>query len=327
VGAAIYRENLTIGISLKVIGAGANTTIIDGGGANSVFTVSPTTKATILLSGLTIRHGVAPAGGGIQSTNSTLTIQNCIVTGNLAASSCIIGRVCPAGSGGGIASQGRLTINKSTINGNAASQGYPCGTKGCPPSHGGGIVHAGTLIINNSTVSGNSVEGDPISPFAFPSGGGIDSPGSGGAMTINNSTISGNSAPHGRGGGVFIDFGTATIQNSIVANNSEGGNCSGWASMTSHGYNLSSDSTCHFNGPGDLNNITDPKLGTLGNYGGPTQTIPLLSGSPAIDAGNPSGCTDGLGHLLTTDQRGMPRPDKPEDTTGCDMGAYERQSD
>jgi hypothetical protein len=64
----------------------------------------------------------------------------------------------------------------------------------------------------------------------------------------------------------------------------------------------------------------------LGNYGGPTQTIPLLSGSPAIDAGNASGCTDGQGHLLKTDQRGAPRHDK-EDAGGCDMGAYERQKD
>ena len=74
-----------------------------------------------------------------------------------------------------------------------------------------------------------------------------------------------------------------------------------------------------------MNNI-DPKLGTLGNYGGLTQTVPLLSGSPAIDAGNPSGCTDGQGNLLKTDQRGMPRPNK-EDIGGCDMGAYESQSD
>jgi hypothetical protein len=74
-----------------------------------------------------------------------------------------------------------------------------------------------------------------------------------------------------------------------------------------------------------LNN-TDPKLGTLGYYGGPTQTIPLLSGSPAIDAGNPSGCTDEQGNLLKTDQRGQPRPD-PEDTGGCDMGSFESQND
>ena len=101
-----------------------------------------------------------------------------------------------------------------------------------------------------------------------------------------------------------------------------GGTCYG--AVTSNGYNLSSDNTCNFNGPGDRNN-TDPKLGTFGYNGRPTQTIPLLSGSPAIDAGNPSGCTDGQGHLLTTDQRGMPRPD-PGDPGGCDMGAYESQN-
>ena len=95
--------------------------------------------------------------------------------------------------------------------------------------------------------------------------------------------------------------------------------------MTSHGYNLSSDGTCNFNARGDLNNH-DPLLGPLQNNGGPTQTMALLPGSPAIDAGNPSGCTDGQGHLLKTDQRGMPRPDR-EDIVGCDMGAYERQSD
>jgi hypothetical protein len=124
------------------------------------------------------------------------------------------------------------------------------------------------------------------------------------------------------GGGISNSGGTATFQNSIVANNSSG-NCNG--TITSKGYNLSSDNSCDFGNAGDLNN-TDPKLGNLGNYGGPTQTILLLSGSPAIDAGNPTGCTDGHGHLLMTDQRGKPRPDK-EDSGGCDMGAYERQKD
>jgi hypothetical protein len=107
-----------------------------------------------------------------------------------------------------------------------------------------------------------------------------------------------------------------------VANN-VGGNCHG--AVSSRGYNLSSDSTCDFDGAGDLNN-TDPRLGKLQNNGGPTETMALLSGSPAIDSGNPSGCTDGKGHLLKTDQRGKPRPDK-EDKNGCDRGAYERQKD
>jgi len=57
----------------------------------------------------------------------------------------------------------------------------------------------------------------------------------------------------------------------------------------------------------------------------PTQTMALLFLSPAIDGGNRGGCRDWLGHLLKTDQRGMPRPDQG-DSRGCDIGAYERQS-
>ena len=140
---------------------------------------------------------------------------------------------------------------------------------------------------------------------------------------INNSTLSGNVARGGKGGGIFnVKGSTVVLRNSIVADNT-GGNCHG--AVSSKGYNLSSDSTCDFDGAGDLNN-TDPKLGKLQNNGGPTETTALLPGSAAIDSGNPSGCTDGKGHLLKTDQRGEPRPDK-EDTGGCDRGAYERQTD
>jgi hypothetical protein len=301
VGAAYYLENLSIGFSLKVIGSGAVTTIIDGGGNGTVVTIS-NANAHVTLSKLTISDGIisgidnngtltidnstlsgnsATYGGGILN-NGTLTINNSTLSGNSAT------------GGGGILSRGTLTINNSTLSGNSAAQG-------------GGIFNSGTLTINNSTLSGNSAEG------SRPIGGGILN---GGTLTINNSTVSGNGVS---GGGGIV--GPATLQNSIVANNF-GRNCSG--TMTSKGYNLSSDNTCHFNGTGDLNNA-HPKLGKLGNYGGPTQTIPLLAGSPAIDAGNPSGCTDGQGHLLKTDQRGEPRPDR-EDKSGCDMGAYEEQS-
>jgi hypothetical protein len=89
--------------------------------------------------------------------------------------------------------------------------------------------------------------------------------------------------------------------------NNAGGNCHG--TITSGGYNLSSDDSCEFTGPGDLN-TTDPNLGPLQLNGGPTRTMALLPGSLAIDSGNPSGCTDGHAHLLKTDQRGQPRPDK-----------------
>jgi hypothetical protein len=257
------------------------------------------------------------------------------------------------GDGGGILNRGTLTINNSTISGNTANNycgRYPCGI------YGGGIYNAGTLTINNSTISGNTANSygcQDVLTMCFAFGGGIAN--HGGIVKINNSTISGNTAiahclgggkcfnhgggiytdsassvssttigRNGSGGGIFnnpVYAGTVKFQNTIVANQS--GNCNG--TLISKGHNLSSDNTCNFSGPGDLNN-TDPQLGPLQYNGGPTQTMALPSGSPAIDAGNPNGCTDNRGHLLTTDQRGMPRPD-PEDTSGCDIGAFESQTD
>jgi hypothetical protein len=290
VASATYAEHITIASSLNLIGSGASTTII-GGGPVMVSTVG----SVVSISNVTIRGGGAESGGGVFN-RAILTINNSTVSGN---------RVFH--TGGGIANFGRLTLNNSTVSGNIAEcEIFVCNGGGA----GGGIYNGvgGTLTINNSTITGN------MARSRFPTaGGGILNDG---ILTISNSTISGNYARFG--GGIV---GVATLQNSIVANNGYG-NCQG--SMSSM-FSLSSDNTCDLDGPGDLNN-TDPKLGTLGYYGGPTQTIPLLSGSRAIDAGNPSGCTDQKGHLLKTDQRGLPRPDK-EDKGGCDMGAYESQRD
>jgi hypothetical protein len=292
VAAATYKENLSIGFSLNVVGSGAGTPIIDGRSIATVLTVS-NANAHVTLSKLIIQNGFAHFGGGINN-NGTLTISNSTITQNLA------GR---CGFGGGIYNSGALIVNSSTISQNSAG-GTPFKCYGT----GGGIYNRGTVEINNSTVSENQA-------INWGWGGGINN---GGTLAINNSTISENSAIFGPGGLI----GPGTLQNSIVASNSRA-NCGG--AVVSRGYNLSSDRSCNFSNSGDRNNI-DPKLGTLGNYGGPTRTIPLLLGSPAIDAGNPSGCTDGRGHLLKTDQRGQPRPDH-EDKRGCDMGAYERQSD
>ena len=307
VAPATYTENLTIGLSLNVIGSGASTTIIDGNAAGAVLTI-PTASAQVTLSNITIRNGgLTTFGGGIDNWG-TLTINNTTVSGNLAFQ-----RRNQPGYGGGIYNHGRATINNSTISGNRAWCANYC------TGEGGGILNVGSLTINNSTITGNYAGG-----FGVARGGGVDN---NGAVTINNSTINGNGTSGvvpGQGGGIWNNSGSSVVlQNSIVANSVRAGNCYG--GVTSHGYNLSSDGTCNFNNAGDLNNH-DPLLGSLQNNGGPTPTMALLSGSPAIDAGNPSGCTDGQGQLLKTDQRGQPRPDK-EDTSGCDMGAFESQSD
>ena len=360
IAAATYIENVTIHVSLTVTGSGALGTIIDGNRSGSVVKI-PDASTRVILSNVTLRNGRAQGGcphriiggtpscgGGVYNTG-TLTMNNSVITGNVARGRCWspFPSICIPyelyGFGGGIYNIGTLTINRTTIAANSAG--------GLGVAGGGGIYNRGKLTINASTLNGNSANSSSTacgSPCTS-NGGGIDS---GGTVEINNSTLAGNvTILHGNwqheGGGIVSSgilsvhsstvsgnlggiVGAVTLQNSIVANNVSGGipnvsggiNCNGPVTSI---FSLSSDGTCHLNGPGDKNN-TNPRLGTLGNYGGPTQTIPLLAGSPAIDAGNPSGCTDRLGHLLRTDQRGLPRPDT-EDKSGCDMGAYERQSD
>jgi hypothetical protein len=204
------------------------------------------------------------AGGGIYNDASnggsaTLTIMNSIVSNNSAGFS---DTGSEGGEGGGIYNGGgTLTITSSIVSGNGASGQHD----GQPWGHGGGIYGGGT--ITNSTLSNN---------YATQSGGGIDG---GGAIT--NSTISGNSATVGGG----ISTGGGVIGDTILNNNS-GANIDG--TVTSHGYNISSDDGGgNLTGPGDQIN-TDPMLGPLQDNGGPTFTHELLSGSPAIDAGDPN---------------------------------------
>src|SRR5215469_16440246 len=83
VGPATYRENLTIAISLKVIGSGPSTTIIDGGRAATVVTISDA-NVSVTLSKLTINNGLASSGGGIYN-NGTLLISESTISGNVVA--------------------------------------------------------------------------------------------------------------------------------------------------------------------------------------------------------------------------------------------------
>jgi len=310
VAAATYKENLTIGTSLQILGSGAKTTILDGGGGGRVVTIFSST-AHVTLSGVTITHGFSAGSGGGIFNRGTLTLVASTLSGNLVGLGTVCFQTCST-AGGGIwsAAGSHSTIKNSTVSGNEVE--LICQTASCS-TKGGGIYNMGSLSLTNSTVSGN------VLFRGLHEGAGIYN---GGIAKISNSTIAGNmDGPAGGSGGGIYDLNGATLQNSIVANNSDG-NCN--RTINSDGYNLSSDTTCNFGSAGDLNS-TDPMLGPLQYNGGQTQTMSLPSGSPAVDAGNPTGCTDGFGHLLKTDQRGKARPD-PEDTGGCDMGAYELQS-
>jgi hypothetical protein len=347
VTAGLYQEHLTIAVNVSLIGSGQGT-IIDGQSTDRVVNISVAT-VVVTLSNLTIRNGMGNSGAGVLNYG-TLTLNNTTITGNHAeysgagiynsgtlqiinstlSGNSVYGN-CPGPcviAGGGLYNQqGTVTIRNSTLNGNRAYHACTFPAKAACVSFGGAIFNGGTVILNNSTVAGNTAEAYGGycygSFYCIARGGGIWG---GPSITIvSNSTLSMNSVVGKNGafgGGVYVEN-AAIFQNSIVADNSSGGNCSG--TVTSKGYNLSTDNSCNFTSAGDRNN-TDPLLGPLQNNGGPTQTMTLLHGSPAIDGGNPAGCTDAQGHLLTTDQRGMPRPDK-EDKVGCDIGAYESQTD
>jgi predicted outer membrane repeat protein len=349
IAAATYRENLSIPFNLTLNGAQAATTIVDGTNRANVFTVGAGISLT--LSNLTIKNGVGYSGGGGVNNSGTLTVNKSnfytntalsggaiLNTGMVTVSNTNFSGNSPYFSGhsascGAIDNRSTMTITNSTFysnyaNNNSTAGGAICNggtltitattfdtnsSQGNNGGYGGAIYnYAGTLSVTNSTFSQNS---------AVTSGGAIYS--QGGTVQISNSTFGINPATSGGGGGALSNAGGSfLIQNSIVANTGYGGNCDG--TITSDGYNLSSDSTCNFSGPGDLNG-TNPNLGALQSNGGPTQTMALQSGSPALDAGNPAGCRDFVGSLLTTDQRGQPRHGGGE-TTGCDLGAYESQT-
>jgi hypothetical protein len=171
---------------------------------------------------------------------------------------------------------------------------------------GGGIETQGTLTLTQSTLTVNyAVVGSGLAHE------------SSATTTISNTTIAGNDST---AGGTQLSSGATTdltIVSSIVANPTRGANCGRFSSgrIVSNGHNLESGSSCGF-GANDLTNV-DPVLGVLADNGGPTPTMALLAGSPAIDRGaNPLG--------LVNDQRGPGYPRTLKD--GTDVGAFESQS-
>jgi fibronectin-binding autotransporter adhesin len=337
---------------LTIIGPSSGGITIDGGGEVPVMVVAP--GATVKLDDLTIANGLKLHGnGGGVHNNGTLTVINCTFSGNRTSAGGIHGgggiyndgtltvtgstflnnsANSGSGSGGGIFNAGgRLTVNKSTFSSNSAFQG-------------GGIfdqilVGHPTMTVTNSTFSDN---------IGFLSGGAIRDISDEG-MTVTNSTFSGNSG--GSWGGAIDcsstlrltnstfssntapDFGSAIfsldarVKSTIVAASHGAGNCSG--TITDVSYNISDDTSCGFAKTGSANNGdgVDPLLSPAGlaDNGGPTMTIALLDGSPAIDVIPVADCTDQASppNQIHRDQRGFPRPDNGE--SACDISAYEFQ--
>jgi len=287
---AAATGDLDITDSLTIDGAGATSTIVDGGDLDRVFSISGVTSVT--LSGVTIQNGGYERGGGIYSlSGGHLTLVDSTITSN---------GISLSDNGGGIYSTGTVTLNNSTVSGNLGNRG-------------GGIYVEGPLYVNNSTVAENeSVHGGGIYSSAY--------------VAISNSTITANTASYT--GGIRTGF-FLTTRNSIIAGNnasSDGPDCFFEAgTFTSGGHNLiGNNEDCLFTpATGDQIGTSaspiDPALGLLMDNGGPTQTNALLTGSPAIDAGNPATPGSGGDACLATDQRGVARPDG----VACDIGAFE----
>lgn len=336
---------LMIGTNLNIVGPGASNLAISGGAAVRIFSIGSGVTATI--SGATLENGYSafPDFGGAIYNNGTLTVSNSTIRDNAAS------------YGGGIYNTGTLTVGYSVLSTNSASAyggGYGAGiynsygtltvthstlSTNYAATAGGGINNLGTAIVTNSTLYGNestnhgggvvnsgsmTIVNSTLMINSAQYGGGISSSG---PLSVINSTFALNSATNfngnqGLGSAIFNDGGLI-MKNTIVANSFSGGNCYLGSLVTSYGYNLSDDATCHFVGIGDMNSTqAGLNLGQQAN-GGPTLTLALLATSPALDAipTSPTNyCTllDGT-TPIATDQRDVIRPQG----SGCDIGAFE----
>jgi predicted outer membrane repeat protein len=261
-GTLTVRNCVISGNSIDGIGNGASLTVVnsnvsdnDGSGIFNITGELGVVTATILSTTVSGNS----AGGVVAAPHffggrAYITITDCTISGN---------------SGGILGARTKLTVANSTISGNSA------GTSG-----GGISVSPGIIGVNldssivNSTISGNS---------AGTSGGGISTSAT---LRVANCTITGNSAPSG--GGIY-NVGSSEISNTILNAGALGENIfNNGGTVTSDGYNLSSDDGGgYLTGPGDQIN-TDPLLGPLQDNGGPTFTHALFPGSPAINAGDPN---------------------------------------
>jgi hypothetical protein len=296
----------------------------------------------VTLAGLSIVNGRAlngssfldNLGGGILNEGS-LTVSNCVIALNAA-----LEEDGGNGFGGGIFTLGPLTVVDSTISANKANYagGGICSfhseqvrIERCTINanyadiQGGGVnLQGGASQFVNSTISGNyTAEAGTASALLH-----ITFGGEAAVLDLTACTIACNGGT--MNGAVILaalpgNLGNTTrMIGTLVANNATPNfNLDGNPILQSLGYNLDSDGSSGLadgvNGDivGELENPVNARLRPLFKNGGPTWTHALSPGSPALNAGV-SLTVDG--DPLTTDQRGMPRPQG----AASDIGAFER---
>lgn len=280
-------------------------------------------EGSLTLTGVVVRGNEAVAeggsddraeGGGVYS-EGPLTLRESFVTKNAARAS--EGTSETVAAGGGVAAFDALTVERSTISGNVAEAS---GGGGIASARGGGLLTPDQTEIELSTISGNSVDAEDGGTQTRAAGGGITAF----EANLTGTTVTGNSATSsGQALGANLDaFMTTAVRDSIVSNPlGDADSCTG--ETVSGGYNLDEDGSCEFEAGSDLVGVPADLDPELRDNGGPTLTHALLTGSIAIDRGNSFGAT--------TDQRGLSRPsDFPaisnkEGGDGSDIGAFELQ--
>ncbi len=287
-----------LGDDVIIAGPGADQVTVrrSSGVSFRVFTIAGGVNAQIY--SLTIANGSfsnmggsSTWGGGIRNSG-VLTLGASTVRDNH-----VIGFGAVGKRGGGISNEGVMLIFDSTISGNSTSSSSDQTTP--ETALGGGIYnHTGaTLTIINSTVAENTAIVTGGANFNSARGGGINHGGA--SLEVRHSTISANTASSNWPDGAGISGGNMVLENSIVSGNSGAGNVSG---AFTGGFNLID---------------ADAMLGPLTDNGGPTETMALLPGSPAIGAGDNAGAPE-------FDQRG---PGFPRIVNGTvDIGAFEVQA-
>jgi hypothetical protein len=288
-------------------GANARTVTIDAG--QGELSVSP--GAAVRVAGVSLSCiGNDCLGVPTASNEGTLTLSGDAVMGNLAGMSAIL-NTTPAAS----STPASLSVEESTIANNAGKVGG-----GIQSAPGAGATGALSLSIVNSTIAGN---------VALQAGGGVSviDPTAGSSASIVNSTISANTAGAAAGG--LYAASPVSLSNTIIAGNAvhSGTTVDCQASSTQisdgpGGHNLiGNPSGCPQlldAADGDQVGVPRPGLLALANNGGPTDTVALQSGSPALAAGDPATCA--AASVADRDQRGDARHTA---TRGCDIGAFD----
>ena len=263
----------------------------------------PNGRNILNMRGLTIRNGNAAgaSGGGLLAgTESIVNLTDVAITGN------------HANAGGGIAAFGIMTVLRTLINSNVATD------------NGGALLNAnGAFLttITNSTITGNSAN----------TSGAIDNNAN---LVLINNTISRNSATIAPSSIRSGFGGTVKVLNTILGRDASHPVALIEGAFQSAGNNIVTDSrgsSGFVNGINSdrvsENNLIDPLLGLLADNGGQTDTLALRSGSPAIDNGNNCAATGfcpqlpGMFIRGRTDQRRYPRLILFD--FELDIGAYE----